>query len=148
MEDLAIRDKVMALETAMRQREDVMIGDCCPLKHSFAEGLYVREITVPAGLLSVTKIHKYSHVTVLLKGTILVYEESGPKKIEAPALFITPAMTKRAIYHVTEVVLTTIHSNPDNEEDIDQIEERVIAKSFDEDGTIEVKAVEDKACLG
>jgi hypothetical protein len=150
--ELSVRDKIQALEVEMLKQPGVMVGDCCPLVHRFAEGLYIRQITVPAGLLSVTKIHKFSHVTVLEKGTITVIEESGPRQIVAPAMWITPAMTKRAIYHNTEVVLTTIHSNPDNGTDIEKIEDRVIAKDFEDDGAIEtgdfIKAAEGAICHG
>lgn len=108
--------------------DDAAIEAVCPLKHSFAEGLYIRQITVPAGVLTVTKIHKYSHVAFLLKGKMRILEESGVKYIEAPAYFITAAGTKRIIYHETEVVLVTVHAT--TETDVDKIEEAIIAKTY------------------
>jgi mannose-6-phosphate isomerase-like protein (cupin superfamily) len=114
-----------------------------PLRHLFADGLYIREITVPAGALTVTAMHKKEHVTVILKGRLSILENCGTRVVEAPDLFITPAGTRRAIYHHTEVVLTTIHANPDGERNIEVLEKRFAA--FDpsdmEDGaTIEITA--------
>ena len=127
-----VRAKIAALQTAIEDKPDALGADPFPIKHSFAEGLYIRELTVPADTLTVTKIHKYSHVTVLMRGTIYVVEETMIRKLEAPAIFITQAGTKRAIYHKTEVVISTIHGNPDNEEDVEKIESRIIAKTFKE----------------
>ena len=42
---LSMRDKVNALETEMRKREQIDI----PVKHHFSQGVYAREITIPAG---------------------------------------------------------------------------------------------------
>jgi len=146
---LVVREKIQAIETAMRACPDVLIGDCCPLKHSFAKGLYVREITVPAGMLTVTKIHKFSHPAFLLEGEMSIMEEWGPRRVSAPAYFITRAGTKRVIYHHTKVVLVTVHAT--EEQDTEKIEEEIIAKSFDEmDDVVEIEnfVQEVTKCLG
>jgi hypothetical protein len=131
---LDIRERIASVEERMRHRPDVMIGDCFPLKHSFAKGLYVRELTAPAGVLAVTKIHKYSHAAFLLKGRVSVIQEDGVKEIEAPAHFITAAGTKRIVYCHTDVVWATVHAT--EETDLERIEEEIIAKDFDEIGNV------------
>jgi len=125
-----IRKKVALLESNIRKMPEAMIGDCFPLVHKFAKGLYIRQITVPAGALVVTKIHKFSHAVFLLQGEISVLEEHGSRKVKAPASFITPAGTKRVVYHHTETVLTTVHAT--EETDLEKIENEIIAKDFDE----------------
>ena len=40
--------------------------------------------------------------------------------------------TKRALYAVTDLVWTTIHHNPTNTQDLDKIEDIVIAKNYEE----------------
>ena len=137
-----VREKIQTLEDAIKTHPEGLIGDCFPLEHFFAKGLYVRKLTVPAGTLTVTKIHKHSHATFLLKGEITVIEESGKRYVEAPAMFITSAWTKRAIFHHTEVIIVTVHAT--EETDVDKIEEEIIAKNFSElEGKeLEVSALE------
>ena len=45
----------------------------CPLVHRFTEGLYVREIFMPAGSLITSKIHKTQHQYFILKGAVSVW---------------------------------------------------------------------------
>lgn len=103
-----------------------------PLRHRFADGLYIREITVPADAVTVTARHKKENVTVVLKGKLSILDQDGTKVVEAPALFVTPAGTQRVIYHHTEVILTTIHANPTGETDIEKLEAEIFAFDFDE----------------
>ena len=46
-----------------------------PLKHSFAPGVYAREMEIPAGTLLIGKIHKHRHHNFLMKGSIIVLTE-------------------------------------------------------------------------
>ena len=140
--NLQVRKGISKVEDVIRQMPEHLEGDCYPLKHSFADGLYVRELTVPAKILTVTKIHKYSHAAFLLKGEISVLEEGGIKRFKAPASFITPAGTKRIVYHHTEVVLTTVHAT--KKTDLKEIENEIIAKDFSELPIIDVEAEEVK----
>ena len=107
-----------------------MVGDCFPLKHTFVDGAYVREITMPKGALLTSKIHKVCHPYFVLKGDVSVLTEKGVQRIKAPYSGITPAGTKRILYIHEETVWTTIHVT--KEKDLKKIEEEVIANSFDE----------------
>jgi len=140
--NMKVREGISKVEDVIRKMPGHLEGDCYPLKHSFAEGLYVREITVPAKILTVTKIHKYSHAAFLLKGEISVLEEGGIKRVKAPGSFITPAGTKRIVYHHTEVVLTTVHAT--KKTDLKEIEDEIIAKDFDELPIVDIKVEEVK----
>ena len=126
-----IRKEILHLEDVMRKRPDVLIGDNpqFPLKHTFAPGVYVREIFIPKGSLIVGKIHKHSHPNFLMSGEVSVLTEEGVKKYTAPFQGITKAGTKRIIYHHDEVIFTTVHST--KETDIDKIEVEVIAQDFE-----------------
>ena len=133
-----LRKKILAVEEIVSHLPNAVFGDAFPLKHSFGEGLYVREMFVPAGNLIVTKIHKFSHPYFLMKGVCSVLTESGSVKIEAPFTGITPAGTKRVVYTHTDTWWITVHAT--RETDIDKIEDEVIAKSFDEVDGIEIEA--------
>ena len=108
---LEIRHKIQEIEDEIRKLPGHVVGgDAYPLKHSFGKGLYVREMTAPPGFLTATKIHKFAHPLFLLKGTVSILEESGWRKVTAPAYFITKAGTKRIVFHHDEVVLVTVHA--------------------------------------
>jgi len=99
-----------------------------PIKHSFGDGLYVREIFNPAGELIITKIHKYNHPYFLLSGEMSILDKDGEKRIVAPHYGITKAGTKRIIYAHTDCIFVTVHVT--NKTDIDEIEKDVISENF------------------
>lgn len=127
-----IRKNIMMLEAKMRQRPDVIIGDSplFPLKHNFADGVYVREIFIPKGSLIVGKIHKHSHPNFLMKGDVSVLTEEGPKRLKAPLSMISPAGTKRVVYAHEDTVWITIHVT--NKKNLKKIEKEIIAKNYAE----------------
>ena len=99
-----------------------------PLKHSFADGCYIREVFNPAGELLVTKIHKKKHPYFLMKGTMSILTENGVEKISAPHNGITIPGTKRIIYTHTDCVFITVHVT--DKTNLEEIESEVIADSF------------------
>jgi hypothetical protein len=135
---------IMEFEKKVSELPSAKFGDCFPLKHTFAEGLYIREISVPAGQLVITKIHKFSHPVFLLKGDVSVVQEDGIKRIQAPCSFITPAGTKRICYTHEDTVWTTVHAT--KETDLDKIEEEVIAKDFQELNELETININKLLC--
>jgi len=102
----------------------------CPLKHSFAEGIYCREIFIPQGMLLIGKIHKHSHPVFIMKGDITVVSEEGVRRIKAPAYLISKEGIKRVGYAHEDTVWVNIHAT--RETDIEKIEEEIILKSYDE----------------
>ena len=101
-----------------------------PLKHSFAPGVYAREMEIPAGALLIGKIHKHRHHNFLMKGSIIVLTEAnGVELLQAPLMIVSEEGTQRIGYAVTDTVWTTIHENKDNSEDLDVIEDRTVVKT-------------------
>lgn len=127
------REGIAAFENALKNAPGAKIGhemdeELCPLKHTFVDGAYVREITMPKGLIITSKIHKVCHPYFVLKGKCSVLTEDGAVLIEAPFYGITPAGTKRLIQVHEETVWITVHVT--NETDLEKIEEQIIAKDF------------------
>jgi len=130
------RTQIIELEDRIKniKGKGVIVGDSaiCPLKHSFSDGIYVREITIPAGMLILGKIHKHDHPNFLLKGEVIVItEEGGVEELKAPCSMISKPGTKRALYAKTELVWTTVHLNPTNTQDLDELEKEIIAPTYD-----------------
>ena len=128
------RSRITGLEDQIKKTKGVITGKDVhkvnPIKHSFADGCYIREIFNPAGLLLVTKIHKKKHPFFLMKGEMSILTENGIEHIEAPHHGITIPGTKRIIYTHTDCVFITVHATDST--DIKKIEEEVIAKDFND----------------
>jgi hypothetical protein len=128
------REAILDLENLLRSQEGSIIGDSplCPLTHTFSDGIYVRQIEIPAGMLIVGKIHKHEHPNFLLKGEVVVVTEFGQEHLEAPCSMISSGGTKRALYAITDLVWTTVHLNPTNTRDLKELEDDIIAPSYEE----------------
>lgn len=98
------------------------------INHHFSEGLYAREMIALAGTFIISKIHKTEHMFYLSKGALNVMNENGEViKITAPYRGITKPGTRRIAYVTEDVIWTTYHANPDNENE-EEIENRIIEK--------------------
>ena len=118
------------MDLVNKYRQGKEIEKANPLKHSFADGCYIREVFNPKGELIVTKIHKVSHPFFLLKGEMSILTEEGEKRIKAPHYGITKAGTKRIIYSHEDCVFVTVHAT--DKTDIKEIEKDVIADNYEE----------------
>lgn len=79
--------------------------------HVFTPGLYSRSLKVPAGTLATTKIHRTKHQWVLLRGSVSMWtEESGWNRIDAPAMGVTEAGTRRVGYVHEDAEWVTFHA--------------------------------------
>lgn len=127
------RAGILAFEERLKSCPEAVIGDSdiCPLNHDFCDGLYVRDMQIPAGMRIVGKIHKKDHLVILLQGEILVATEEGVVHLTAPQYFTSPPGVKRAALTLTETVWVTVHHNPTNTRDLAKLEKQLIAKDFD-----------------
>jgi len=81
------------------------------IRHRFADGLYSREILMPAGSLITSKIHKKSHFFFVMSGVASVWsDETGQRLIEAPYSGTTPPGTRRILYIHKECIWGTVHA--------------------------------------
>lgn len=136
-----VRSKILEFENKLREVPDAMVGDCFPLKHTFVDGAYVREITMPKGALLTSKIHKVCHPYFILKGEVSVLTDKGVERLKAPYSGVTQAGTKRVLYIHEETVWTTVHVT--KKKNLKNIEKEIIANSFEElpDESEEIKMV-------
>lgn len=107
-----------------------------PLKHRFTPGIYAREIFMKAGTLCTSKIHKIQHPFVVLEGKVSVYNvlDGSVVHLEAPHVGITEPGTRRLLYIHEDCRWITFHPNPDNTEDLDDLEMQLIERRELPDG--------------
>lgn len=130
-----MRARVMRLEEELRKYPQLEEQ----LTHHFSPGIYARELFIPKGTILVGKIHRHAHLNVMTKGDISVLTEHGVKRLSTPCVIHSEAGIKRAGYAHEDTIWITVHSNPNDERDLDQLEAKFIAPSFEDLGEIEVK---------
>lgn len=102
-------DRVRAMQAALMAVPEHHI-EIVPV-HRFAHGLYVREVSLPAGCIAVGHMHSQEHVTIISKGRLQIVTEDGVEEVTAPATFIIPAGRKNCVHVIEDAVWTTIHAS-------------------------------------
>ena len=140
------KDKITQIEEYLTSIEDglnVVVGNGNELiypemwgyKHSFADGIYIREMTMKQGQLGFSAIHKHSYGFFLLSGILASSKEEGVEEFVAPCYIVSPRGAKRVVYAVEDCVITTVHANPTNTKDLKEIEQINVVfnwKDYDE----------------
>lgn len=132
------REQIEQLEAQMRMMEQLSIEPV----HHFADGLYAREILIPAGTILTGKVHSTEHLNIVSKGRIAVWTEDGMKIAAAPCTLVSRPGTKRVGFALEDTVWTTIHANPQNLTDLAALELALI------DNSQSALTSEDRPCLG
>jgi len=96
-----------------------------PVTHLFTPGIYVRQTLLPAGSILTSRQHKTEHPFIILSGTVEVRSNSENIRYTGPVSGVTPAGTKRILFAVTDTVWLTIHANPEDIQNPDEIGERI-----------------------
>ena len=134
---LQARSKILNLESKLMELvdgENIVKGDTetFPLKHTFTDGIYIRQMSMRKDSAVIGKIHKNRHVWFLLSGFLSVASETSSEDYEAPCYVEAPAGSKRVIYAHEDSVWVNIYPNPTNTEDLDKLEEQIIVKNYKE----------------
>jgi len=137
------KDKVTKIEeylTSIADGENIVVGDGSELiypdmwdyKHSFGDGVYIREMKMKKGQLGFSAIHKHSYGFFLLSGVLASSKENGVEEFIAPCYVISPRGAKRIVYAIEDCVITTVHANPTNTQDLKEIEKANVVFSWKE----------------
>jgi len=139
---LVMRGKIQKLEDnllALANDVDIVAGDnegqgnkLAPLKHTFADGVYVRQMSIPKDTAVVGKIHKRDHIWFLLEGCISVATENKIEEYEAPCYVASTGGSKRVILAIEDSIFINIHPNPSNTQDLIELEKYNVALDYEE----------------
>ena len=97
--------------------------------HHFAEGVYAREILIPAGALLTGKIHRTDTLNVVTKGEMSVWTQDGFRRVKAPCTFTSRAGLKRIGIAHTDTQWIAINANPDNCREIARLDEILLSET-------------------
>lgn len=103
-----------------------------PINHFFMDGVYVREMTMAKGMAVIGAIHKHLHMCFLLEGHVGVADEKGNMDYVAPCYIVSTPGIKRVLYAHENSVWYNIHKNPSSTEDVGELEENIVALTYEE----------------
>lgn len=97
-----------------------------PVTHRFQDGVYLREIFMPAlpggGTYVVGHVHKTRHQNIVLTGRAFVTIGGVTQEIVAPFVFESDAGAQKLLHVVEDMRWLTIHANPENITDVPTLE--------------------------
>ena len=134
---LQARSKILELENTLLDLVDgetIVKGDTdtFPLKHTFTDGIYIRQMFMRKDSAVIGKIHKNPHVWFLLSGELAVASETSSEEYKAPCYVEAPAGSKRVIYAHEDSIWVNIYPNPTNTQDLEELEKDIIVKDYKE----------------
>ena len=120
--NLALQSNIFKLQDFMLQQEQAETETI----HHFSDGIYARELKIPAGVCIVGALHKTKHFMMVSKGRCSIATHEGSTVVEAPYMVETQPGIKRVVYAETDTVMTTFHVT--NETDIEKIAEQILVQ--------------------
>jgi hypothetical protein len=123
------RAAVEAIESQMLELPQVEMR----VEHHYSDGLFARELHIPAGTTLTGAVHKFRNLNILLSGEISVLTEAGIQRVKAPFVVVSPAGTKRIAYAHTDCIWMTVHAT--DEQDPEVVREKFTTRTaaeFDE----------------
>ena len=111
---------------------DIVRSKEFPLKHSFADGIYVRQMLMKKDSVVVGAIHNHLHVWFLLTGHITVVTEDSTQDYVSPCYVVSTPGVKRVILANEESIFVNVHKNPTNTQDLDKLEAEIVSKNYKE----------------
>lgn len=128
-----VEETTVTREQIVRLQESMVHIQCDQPEptHYFAPGMYLRELTVPAGMLIVGKTHKHAHFLVVTKGRAEVISEFGRQIVESGHISISQPGVKRVVLAIEDTQFITVHVNSSDTQDLEIIEaEHIIPETL------------------
>ena len=104
MTEVAV-DRIEALEEIALAHEQVEV----PTTEHFINGMYGREIVIPAGTMITGRVYKEGYLDIMLSGDISVATPQGLKRLTGCHVMESPPGRKRAGYAHAETRWVTVH---------------------------------------
>jgi hypothetical protein len=99
----------------------------CPVVHHFGPGIYIREVTLPAGTLAIGHAQRFEHLNIMLAGAVAMVGDDGQTKVlRAPMIFVGKPGRKLG-YVLETCIWQNVYAT--EERDIDKLESMFLDKS-------------------
>ena len=135
-------ESIVALKELMFEgkEEDGFYGDGkniatipdIPIKHSFADQLYVRQMDLKKNHVIIGAVHNHLHIWFLLTGKVMI--NNNGEKIEhiAPCYTVSKPGSQRVILALEDSIFVNVHKNPTNTKDISKLEKEIVSMTIEE----------------
>ena len=140
--EISSRSKILELEKILLNNVDdknivgnsgeIVRSDEFELKHTFADGIYIRQMEMRKDSVVVGAIHNHLHVWFLLTGHITVTTESSTEDYISPCYVVSTPGVKRVIYANEESIFVNVHKNPTNTKNLDELEAEIVSINYKE----------------
>ncbi len=123
------KSKIQDFENALLQMPQIEIET----KHYIADGVYVREITIPKGATVTGAVHLTETIDILVSGDITIVYDDVRKRLTGHGVYISKPGVKKVAYAHEDTVWMTVHA-VDNIKDktMDEIEKDLWVNSYNE----------------
>ena len=98
----------------------------CPVAHHFGPGIYIREVTLPAGIFAVGHAQRFDHLNIMLTGKVAIVDDGKVRVLEAPLIF-TGKPGRKVGYVIETCVWQNVYAT--EETNIDALEAHYLDKS-------------------
>ena len=133
---LELENKVISIADGINiegtGKEILTNSKIAPITHSFADGIYIRQMNMQKDSIVIGAIHKHLHAWFLLTGHITVATEDKVEDYIAPYYTLSTPGVKRVIRAIEDSIFVNIHKNPSNTQDIDKLEKEIVALNYKE----------------
>lgn len=140
--EISSRSKILELEKTLLDNVDqkniignkgkIVRSEKFLLKHTFADGIYVRQMEMKKDSVVVGAIHNHLHVWFLLTGYITVATQDSTEDYIAPCYVVSTPGVKRVIYANEESIFVNIHKNPSNTQNLEELEAEIVSRNYKE----------------
>ena len=103
-----------------------------PIKHTFADSVYIRQMDMQKDSVVVGAIHKHLHVWFLLTGHVTIATQDSVEDYIAPCYVVSTPGVKRVIHAIEESIFVNVHKNPSNTKDVNKLEKEIVALNYKE----------------
>ena len=124
------RNDILSLEKRIISQEWCEDESPHEIFHSFADGMYKREMHIKAGHIIVGAIHRNDYFISVTKGRVWLTSEFYNKELIAPCSFVAPAGVKHIGYHLEDTVWTDTHKV--SSANIEEAEKEIFVGSYEE----------------
>lgn len=122
LESPATQDPIQEIESAMLEMPQID----CPVAHHFGPGVYIREVTLPAGIIALGHSQRFKHLNILVTGKVAIMDGDKVRVLEAPMIYVGEP-GRKAGYVIETCVWQNVYAT--EETDIDKLEAHFLDKS-------------------
>ena len=119
-EQLKVNNNISELHKVMEGTFEIDLG----IVHNFSDGLYAKQMFIPKGYTVGQHEHKFSHLSILAKGKVIVKTDDFEKEYTAPSCLEIKQGINHAIEALEDSVWFCIHAT--DETNIDKIDKVLI----------------------